>query len=56
MTREITAQCCNIGLIKVKQKMASFGSEILKPGKLNISLGQKLGIENPDFETQILDC
>ena len=37
---------CNTGPIKVNQKMAFFRSAIWKTGKLNISLGQKLGIEN----------
>ena len=40
-----------LGPIKVNQKMAFFGSEIRKPGKWNISSGQKLEMENLGFET-----
>ena len=38
------------GPIKGNQKMAFFGFEIWK--RENISVGQKLGIENASFETQ----
>ena len=42
------------GPIKVNQRIVFSKFEIWKAGKLNtISLGQKLGIENGGFETQI---